>query len=154
MADTSSQVEAHVSRPANQFIPYHSALHTKRPLSEVHYSSYGESEATPTPKSRETQLLDLTADSDPDSSSLPSHSTPPPAQVARDTIMEDSEDESDEYYDQFDLGDFTKEEIRIYEAMVGPGERLRDAAPPAKPLAEVLESSCERPRALVVEGYC
>ena len=58
--------------------------------------------------------------------------------------MEDSEDESDEYYDQFDLGDFTKEEIRRYESMVGPGERLRDAAPPAKPLAEVLESSCER----------
>ena len=67
--------------------------------------------------------------------------------------MEDVEDESDDYYDQFDLGDFTKEEIRRYEAMVGPGERLRDAAPPAKSFAEVLESSCERARALV-EGYC
>ena len=31
-------------------------------------------------------------------------------------------------YDQFDLGDFTKEEIKRYEAMVGPGDRLRDAA--------------------------
>ena len=44
--------------------------------------------------------------------------------------MEESGSESDEIYDQFDLGDFTKEEIRRYEAMVGPGERLRDATSP------------------------
>ena len=56
--------------------------------------------------------------------------------------MEDSGDESDGVYDQFDLGDFTKEEIKIYESMVGPGERLRDAAPPEKSLAEMLETSC------------
>ena len=57
--------------------------------------------------------------------------------------MQDSGDESDGVYDQFDLGDFTKEEIKIYESMVGPGERLRDAAPPEKSLAEMLETSCE-----------
>ena len=58
--------------------------------------------------------------------------------------MEDSGDESEDVYDQFDLGDFTKEEIKAYEAMVGPGERLRDAAPPEKSLAEMREISCER----------
>lgn len=47
--------------------------------------------------------------------------------------MEDSGDESDDVYDQFDLGDFTKEEIKRYESMVGPGERLRDAASPEEP---------------------
>lgn len=44
--------------------------------------------------------------------------------------MEDSGHESDDVYDEFDLGDFTKEEIKRYESMVGPGERLLDAAPP------------------------
>ena len=44
--------------------------------------------------------------------------------------MEDSGDEYDDVYNQFDLGDFTKEEIKRYDAMVGPGERLRDAASP------------------------
>lgn len=53
--------------------------------------------------------------------------------------MEDSGDESDDLYDQFDLGDFTKEEIKRYEAMVGPGERLRDAAPPREPSGPALE---------------
>ena len=47
--------------------------------------------------------------------------------------MEDSEEESDDVYDEFDLGDFTKEEIKRYESMVGPGDRLRDAAPPEEP---------------------
>ena len=60
--------------------------------------------------------------------------------------MEESADESDEVYDQFDLGDFTKEEIKIYESMVGPGERLRDAAPPEKSVVEMLEASCEKHR--------
>lgn len=64
--------------------------------------------------------------------------------------MGDSADESDGVYDEFDLGDFTKEEIKAYESMVGPGERLRDAAPPEKSLAEMLETSCEKPIALMV----
>lgn len=46
--------------------------------------------------------------------------------------MEDTGQEVDDVYDEFDLGDFTKEEIRRYEEMVGPGERLRDAASPAE----------------------
>ncbi len=58
--------------------------------------------------------------------------------------MEELGDESEDVYDQFDLGDFTKEEIKAYEAMVGPGERLRDAAPPKRSLAEMRETSCER----------
>ena len=57
--------------------------------------------------------------------------------------MEESGDESDDVYDQFDLGDFTKEEIKIYESMVGPGERLRDAALPETPIAQTRETSCE-----------
>ena len=68
------------------------------------------------------------------------------AQLLQESFREDSEDESDEVYDQFDLGDFTKEEIKIYESMVAPGERLRDAAPPEKSLAEMLEDSCEKRR--------
>ena len=148
MANTSSShVKAPASQPANRPIPF------KRPLSEVYYSSYGESEVTPTPKPRKTQRPDSIPDMNFDPYNLTSHSTSAPAQMAQDTSVEDSEDESDGYYDQFDLGDFTKEEIRIYESMVGPGERLWDAAPPAKSLAEMLESSCERPRALV-EGCC
>lgn len=55
--------------------------------------------------------------------------------------MENSGDESDDVYDQFDLGDFTKEEIKRYEAMVGAGERLRDAAPPEQSFAEMRETS-------------
>lgn len=66
--------------------------------------------------------------------------------------MEDSGDESDGVYDQFDLGDFTKEEIKIYESMVGPGERLRDAAPPEKSLAEMLETSCEEVQVVMTYG--
>ena len=58
--------------------------------------------------------------------------------------MKDSGDESDEVYDQFDLEGFTKEEIKTYEFMVGPGERLRDAAPPEMSLAEMLEASCAK----------
>ena len=60
--------------------------------------------------------------------------------------MEDSGDESDDVYDEFDLGDFTKEEIKAYEAMVGRGERLRDAAPPDKSWVEILEASCQSSR--------
>ena len=56
----------------------------------------------------------------------------------------EDESESDGVYDEFDLGDFTKEEIKIYEAMVDPEERLRSAAPPEKSVAEMLEDSCER----------
>ncbi len=68
--------------------------------------------------------------------------------------MEDSGDESEDVYDQFDLGDFTKEEIKAYEAMVGPGERLRDAAPPKRSLAEMRETSCERIRKIYILLAC
>lgn len=64
--------------------------------------------------------------------------------------MENSGDESDDVYDQFDLGDFTKEEIKRYEAMVGAGERLRDAAPPEQSFAEMRETSCERLHVLML----
>ena len=57
--------------------------------------------------------------------------------------MEDSGDESDDVYDQFDLGDFTMEEIKRYEGMVGRGERLRDAASPEMSLAEMREIACK-----------
>ena len=59
-------------------------------------------------------------------------------------LESEDESESDGVYDEFDLGDFTKEEIKIYEAMVDPKERLRSAAPPEKSVAEMLEDSCER----------
>lgn len=57
--------------------------------------------------------------------------------------MEDAGEESDDVYDQFDLGDFTKEEIKRYEAMVGPGERLRDAASPREPSGPAPETTGE-----------
>ena len=57
--------------------------------------------------------------------------------------MEESGDESDEVYDQFDIGDFTKEEIKVYEAMVGPGERLRDATSPEEPSSPAWETTGE-----------
>lgn len=57
--------------------------------------------------------------------------------------MEGSGDESDDLYDQFDIGDFTKEEIKVYETMVGPGERLRDAASPEEPSSPASETTGE-----------
>ena len=147
MSDISSlHVEPPTSPRRNRSQPYRPPFLNKRLLSEEHNSSHGESEATPTPKPRKAQRLDPTPDINTDPS-IP-HSPPALMKVAQDNNMEDVEDESDDYYDQFDLGDFTKEEIKIYEAMVGPGERLRDAAPPVKSFAEVLESSCERCQAL------
>ena len=67
--------------------------------------------------------------------------------------MEDSGDESDDVYDRFDLGDFTKEEIKIYESMVGPGERLRDAASPKAPSSPAPETTGELSRILGALRY-
>ena len=140
----SSHIEAQRPQPAQRMVSNHPVLSSKRTLSESdYYSSYGESEATPTPKPREKPRPYSRASSSSDHGS-PTHETQPLfAQPPQDRFGEDSEDESDEVYDQFDLGDFTKEEIKIYESMVAPGERLRDAAPPEKSFAEMLEDSCE-----------
>lgn len=105
-------------------------LPKQRSPSESYYSSYGESEGTPTPKRRKAKHSYSRPGFSSDPSSPTFYSTPPSAQVPRESTMEESGSESDEIYDQFDLGDFTKEEIRRYEAMVGPGERLRDATSP------------------------
>lgn len=150
MATTfSSRLGAPVPQPVNQTGLARSVIPEKRPLSEIYYSSYGESEITPTPKPRTTPRAYSKFGFSSGSSSPTIYSTPPAALAPFDSNMEGSGDESDEVYDQFDLGDFTKEEIKLYESMVGPGERLRDAAPPATSLAEMLEASCEKVQVLM-----
>ena len=108
--------------------------------------SYGGSEVTPTPKPCKMARPLSRASFSPDTGGPTFEHSPSFTQPLQDRLREDSEDESDEVYDQFDLGDFTKEEIKIYESMVAPGERLRDAAPPEKSLAEMLEDTCENHR--------
>ena len=139
----SSNIEAQRSQPAHQMLSNQTIHPLKRTLSESdYYSSYGESEATPTPKPRKKPRPYSRASSSSDRGSPTFENQPSFAHPLRDRLGQDSEDESDEVYDQFDLGDFTKEEIKIYESMVAPGERLRDAAPPEKSFAEMLEDSC------------
>ena len=143
----SSHIEAQLFQPAQRIASTRPFLPSKRSLAELdYYSSYGESEATPTPMPRKMArpYSRTSFSSDPGSPTL--ENPPSIAQLLQESFREDSEDESDEVYDQFDLGDFTKEEIKIYESMVAPGERLRDAAPPEKSLAEMLEDSCEKRR--------
>ena len=143
----SSHIEAQVSQPAERTASTRSILPSKRLLSEMdYYSSYGESEPTPTPKPRKKPPAYSRASFSSNPGSPPLETPPSFAQALQDPLRQDSEDESDEVYDQFDLGDFTKEEIKIYESMVAPGERLRDAAPPEKSFAEMLEDSCEKYR--------
>ena len=133
------------------------AVTTKPSVSESYYSSYGESEVTPTPKPSKTPRSYSYASYPYSYASYNSEScrpniyrTPTLAQTPRESVMDESGYESDEVYDQFDLGEFTKEEIKAYESMLGPGERLRDAAPPEKSLTEMLEDSCERILVLMV----
>ena len=143
----SSHIEAPLSQPAQRIASTRPLLPSKRSLSELDYSSsYGGSEATPTPKPRKMARAYSRASFSSDPSSPTLEDPPSIAQLLQESFREDSEDESDEVYDEFDLGDFTKEEIKIYESMVAPGERLRDAAPPEKSLAEMLEDSCEKHR--------
>ena len=139
----SSHIEAQVSQPTTERTastrPF---LLSKRSLSDLDYTSYGESEATPTPKPRKTVRVYSRASFG--SGSRSPTSDDPLSFEDRSTEDSDSEDESDEFYDQFDLGDFTKEEIKIYESMVTAGETIRGAAPPEKSVAEMLEDSCEK----------
>ena len=67
--------------------------------------------------------------------------------------MEDSGHESDDVYDEFDLGDFTKEEIKRYESMVGPEDRLREAALSEEPSDPALETTSEVLRILGTLQY-
>ena len=148
----SSQLEVPTPQPPTHVQSSRPYLLSTRPLLE---SYYGESEETPTPQPKKKSRFDSTPKISPSRSSTALHTTPQLAQVPDDFSMEESGDESDEVYDQFDLGDFTKEEIKAYESMVGPGERLRDAAPPEKYLAEILEDSCETFKVfLVLSTYC
>lgn len=141
----SPHIEAHVSQPTTERTastrPF---LLSKRSLSELDSTSYGESEATPTPKPPKTVRVYSRASFGSGSDS--STSDDPLSFEDRSTEDSDSEveDESDGFYDQFDLGNFTKEEIKIYESMVSPEETLRGAAPPEKSVAEMLEDSCEK----------
>ena len=140
----SSHIEAQVSQPAQRIASTRSFLPSKRSPSELDYdSSYGESEVTPTPQPRKVARTYSRASFSTDSGSPTLEKPPSFTQLLQDRLGQDAEDESDEVYEQFDLGDFTKEEIKAYESMVAPGERLRDAAPPEKALAEMLEDSCE-----------
>lgn len=41
-------------------------------------------------------------------------------------------EEGDDVYDQFDLGDFTKEEVKRLESIAEPGQRLCDVVSPRK----------------------
>lgn len=145
----SSRLDATVPQPADGSGQPRSVIPEKHPISDLYYSSYGESEVNPTPKPRTTPRKYSKFSLSSGSSSPTSYSTPPVALSPINSNMEDSGDESDDVYDQFDLGDFTKEEIKLYESMVGPGERLRDAAPPAMSLAEMLEASCEKVQVLM-----
>ena len=144
MATTfSSYLKAPVLQTIDQFDSSPIVLPKKPSPSELYYSSYGESEGTPSPKRRKARHSTSRPGFSSDPSSPIFYSAPPSAQVPREPSMEESGDETD-IYDQFDLGDFTKEEIRRYESMVGPGERLRDAAPPEKLVAQNRESACEK----------
>ena len=117
---------------------------------ESYHSSREESEATSTPSPNEIPRHFPRPVLSSDHKTLPTFSTTQLTLRPRDLRMEESGDESDDVYDQFDLGDFTIDEIKAYESMVGPGERLRDAVPPPNSLAEVLEASCETFKAVLV----
>ena len=115
----------------------------KRSHAESYYSSYGSSEETPTPKARKARQ----SHSRPSVSFNPScpkvHTTPPPVPEPSESGLEDPGEWSDDIYDQFDLGDFTKEEIKRYESMLGPGERLRDVALSEEPLGPAPRNTCK-----------
>ena len=109
-------------------------LPKKRSHAESYHSSCGSSEETPTPKTRKARHSHSRPSVSFDPSSPKVHITPPPIPEPWESGLEDSGEESDDIYDQFDLGDFTKEDIKRCESMLGPGERLRDAALSEEPL--------------------
>ena len=118
-------------------------LPKKRSHAESYHSSYGSSEETPTPKTRKARHSHSRPGVSFDPRSLKVHTTPPPIPEPWESGLEDSGEESDDIYDQFDLGDFTKEEIKRYESMLGPGERLRDVALSEEPLGPAPGNTCK-----------
>ena len=142
-ATFSSYLKAPAPQPAHTSDWSPLVLPKKRSHAESYHSSYGESEETPTPKTRKARQSHSRPGVSFDPSSPNVYTTPPPIQEPRDSGLEDSGEESDDIYDQFDLGDFTKEEIKRYESMVGPGERLRDVASSEEPSGPAPETTCE-----------
>ena len=118
-------------------------LPKKRSHTESHHSSYGSSEETPTPKTRKARHFHSRPSVSFDSSSPKVHTTPPPIPEPWESGLEDSGEESDDIYEQFDLGDFTKEDIKRCESMLGPGERLRDVALSEEPLGPAPGNTCK-----------
>ena len=129
-------------------------LPKKRSHSESYHSSYGSSEETPTPKTRKARHSHSRPSVSYDPSSPKVHTTPPPIPEPWESGLEDSGEESDDIYDQFDLGDFTKEEIKRYESMLGPGERLRDVALLEEPLGPAPRNTCKLVDMVGVLQYC
>ena len=129
-------------------------LPKKRSHAESNHSSYGSSEETPTPKTRKARHSHSKASVNFDPSSPKVHTTPLSIPEPWESGLEDSGEESDDIYDQFDLGDFTKEEIKRYESMLGPGERLRDAALSEEPLGPAPRNTCKLVDILGASPYC
>ena len=138
-----SYLKAPASQPAHTSDWSPLVLPKKRSHAESYHSSYGSSEETPTPKTRKARHSHSRSSVSFDPSSLKVHTTPPLIPDPRESYLEDSGEESDDIYDQFDLGDFTKEEIKRYESMLGPGERLRDVALSEEPLGLAPRNTCK-----------
>ncbi|KAM0796888.1 hypothetical protein BDR22DRAFT_499399 [Usnea florida] len=138
-----SCLKAPASQPAHTSDWSPLVLPKKRSHAESYHSSYGSSEETPTPKTRKAWHSHSRPSVSFDPSSLIVHTTPPPIPEPWDSGLEDSGEESDDIYEQFDLGDFTKEDIKRCESMLGPGERLRDVALSEEPLGPAAGNTCK-----------
>ena len=139
----SSYLKAPAPQPAHTSDWSPLVLPKKRSHAESYDSSYGESEETPTPRTCKARQSTSRPGVSFDLSSPNFHTTPPPIQDPHESSLDDSGEESDDIYDQFDLGGFTKEEIKRYESMVGPGERLRDVALSEEPSGPAPKTTCE-----------
>ena len=145
----SSYLDVPASQPAHTSDWSPLVLPKKRSHAESYHSSYGSSEETPTPKTRKARHSQPRPSVSFDPSSPKVHTTTPPIPKP-----EESGEDSDDIYDQFDLGDFTKEEIKRYEAMLGPGERLRDVALSEDPLGPAPRNTCKLVDMLGAVPYC
>ena len=150
----SSYLKAPASQPAHTSDWSPLVLPKKRSHAESYHSSDGSSEETPTPRPRKARHSRSRPSVSFDPSSPKIHTTSPPIPEPLESGLGDSGEESDDIYDQFDLGDFTKEEIKRYESMLGPGERLRDVALSEEPLGPAPGNTCKLVDMLGALPYC
>ena len=94
-------------------------------------SNHEEIRLTPIPEQPRFQTPVPTEGLDPNSS--PFINTPPSAQPPRTfDKVQLLDDEETVDFDEFDLNDFTQEEVQSYNAMAEPGQRLQDAVSPQR----------------------